>query len=116
MLLPTNFKTAIADTFYDKSFVINRKTRSKDAEGGVVIALALVGTFDGNVQATLSGGMRKSLDIEGRGLVNSVDLAITTSTGNDIVVDDELTYNSAKYTVKGAFTFDSHLLLVCETA
>ena len=116
MLLPQSFNSAIADVFYDKSFSISRKTRSKDVEGGVVITLTLVGTFDGNVQATLSGGMRKSLDIEGRGLVNSVDLAVTTSNNTDANVDDELTYNGSKYTIKGAFTFDSHLLLVCETA
>jgi len=113
MLLPTNFKTAIADRFYDKSFVINRKTRSKDAEGGVVVVTSQVGVYDGNVQY---GSTSESLKIIEQGLVNRVDLSITTSNNTDANVDDELVYDGKKYTVKAAPPFDSHLLLVCETA
>ena len=113
MLLPTNFKTAIADRFYDKSFVINRKTRSKDAEGGVVIVTSPVGTFNGNVQNGSSG---ESLKILEQGLVDRVDLTVTTAVSTDVNTDDELVYGGKKYTVKGDYTFDSHLLLVCETA
>jgi len=116
MLLPESFNTAIASVFYDKSFSISRKTRSKDAEGGVVIALTLVGTFNGNVQNSVSTGTRKSLGIEVRGLVDSLTLTVTTSRENDIRVDDELEYSGKKYTVKASPPRDSHLLLVCETA
>lgn len=115
MLLPTDFKANIADTFYDKSFTINRKSRSKDAEGGTVITTTAVGTYDGNVQYSLSSGMRQSLAIEARGLVDTIDLAVTTSNATDAKVDDQLVFNTKNYTVKGAFPFDSHLLLVCET-
>jgi len=111
MQLPANFTSAIANTFYDKSFTVNRKTRSKDAEGGVTIVTAQVGTFTGNVQA---GTTKQSLSIVDRGLVDRVDLTVSVATGSDIKTDDELVYNSQKFTVKGAFTYDSHLLLVCE--
>ena len=114
--MPANFKTAIANRFYDKSFTINRKTRSKDVEGGTVIATTEVGIFDGNVQHSLSNGVRKSLGIEERGLVNNVDLAVTTSTDTDAKSDDELVYDGKEYTVKGDYSFDSHLLLICENA
>lgn len=112
MKLPANFTDTIADVFYDKSFTVNRKTRSKDAEGGVVITTALVGTFKGNVQPGSTN--KQTLSLVERGLVDRVDLAITTSTKTDIKTDDELVYGSKHYTVKGSFVYDSHTLIACE--
>ena len=114
MKLPANFTSAIADTFYDKTFTVNRKTRSKDAEGGVVITTTLVDTFTGNVQAGTTTN-KQTLSLVERGLVNRVDLTVTLAVDSDIETDDELVYNGKSYTVKGAFTYDSHLMLVCET-
>lgn len=116
MLLPASFNTAIGNVFYDKSFSINRKTRSKDAEGGNIVTTTLVGTHKGNIQPSVSSGIRRSLGIEERGLVDNISLAVTTSTDVDANTDDELLYDGKKYTVKGDYTYDSHLLLICENA
>jgi len=112
MKLPANFSAIIADNFYDKEFTVNRKTRSKDEEGGVIITTSSVGIFTGNVQHASTS--KQTLSLIERGLIDRVDLEITTSTNNDIKVDDELVYSNKHYTVKGAFTYDSHLLVVCE--
>lgn len=114
MFLPSNFETTISDIFYDKDFIVDRQNKTKDSEGGVTSSSMNVGKYRGNVQRSLSGSLRKSLGIEERGLVDSIDLAITTRRELDIITDDIVIFEGQDFTVKSSIIFDSHLLLICE--
>jgi len=107
LLVSSAFTKAIADTFYDKTFTIAATTHGKDAEGGATTIVGSPVTHKGNVQYNLS-----QRAIELYGLIENVDLAITTSTSVSVKADDRVTYNSVTYVVTSVKPFDSHILII----
>lgn len=107
MLFPDSAKTAIAESFYDKTVEILAKQETLDDEGGVVKSgLTVKSTFRGNVRFNALGVVQQEL-----GLVEDIDIAISCSPSIDVKIDDLLQYNGKRYVVTDVLPFDSHLLI-----
>lgn len=107
MEIPTQFTNAISNTFYDKTITTYGK-------GEVVIDdEGWAGVDKENTTSTFSGNVRFN-DLaqlqEDQGIVDSIDIAITTSA--DVAVGSILSYDSVLYKVIKAIPYDSHNLII----
>ena len=82
-------------------------THGKDAEGGATTTVGSPVAHKGNVQHNLSKRM-----IELYGLLEDVDLAVTTATETVVAVDSKLSYNGTQYVVTSVKPFDTHTLII----
>ena len=104
MLLPTNFKSTIAQHFYDKSVsVLNKATSSTD--GWVdESATTTKSTFKANVQFNRLADVQAEL-----GLTDQIDVSITCLPDTNVKRGDLIKYDNVTYRVTAAVPNDSHL-------
>ncbi len=108
MLLPADFKSKMAKTFYDKEIQILKKSEVVNDEGGLdKAATEVVGSFKGNVRFTKLGELQEEI-----GLVENIDIAITCDNTTDIAVDTPLQYAGVKYIAVDILPYDSHQLII----
>ena len=104
MLLPANFESTIADTFYDKDVsILVKNTTSTDGwvtETGTTVK----STFKANVQFNNLGDIQSEL-----GLTDQIDVALTCATDVSINDDDLFSHNDVTYKVSAVIPHDSHL-------
>lgn len=106
MVIPEDFKTKIAETFYDKEFTPYTVGNTVDDEGDVIRDNLVEGeTFYGNISFNIGDQIQKDY-----GLSEQVDATITTET--EVPVGSIIEYNSIKYLVTRSLKFDSHYLLI----
>ena len=107
MLLPANFKSLIADNFYDKKVSILEKEKTS-TDGWVNEAGdSVASTFLGNVQFNKLANIQAEL-----GLTELVDVVITCNTDVAIERDDLFSYDGVIYKASAVIPFDSHLKIV----
>lgn len=107
MLFPESAKTAIAESFYDKTVEVLAKQETLDPEGGVIKSgLTVKSTFQGNVRFNALGVVQQEL-----GLVEDIDVAISCDPSTDVVVNNVLQYGGKRYVVTDVLPFDSHKLI-----
>lgn len=104
MLLPSQFNSIIADTFYDKTVSLPGKTTSN--VDGWIDENASTGTttFKANVQFNNLGQVQSDL-----GLTENVDVQITCATSVTIAVGDLFKYDGITYKASAVIPYDSHL-------
>lgn len=108
MRLPTDFKKAIADRFYDKTISILGEVETTEADGAVNKTYGEVtGTFKGNCRLVNFKQIQKEY-----GLDYQIDIAITCDTSVSIETGNLIEYAGVRYEVTDALPFDSHLLIV----
>ena len=107
MYIPSSFKDAIANAFYDKNIAIINMERSKDAEGGALINGGdVIGMFTGNVRTTRLAQIREQY-----GLDYDIDIAVSTHY-QMLRIGDHIGYNTKIYEVRECIPFDSHFMIV----
>lgn len=106
MLLPANFTTVIADTFYDKTVTLLAKTTTSQ-DGWVQESGTANSTFKANVQFSNLGEIQSEL-----GLTERVDVVLTCATAVNIAVDGLFSYAGVTYKAKAVVPHDSHLRIV----
>ena len=107
MLLPANFASTVADTFYDKTVTKLVKTTTT-TDGWVEQTGTTAGsTFKANVQFNNLGEVQTEL-----GLSEQVDVALTCATSVSLAVDDLFSYNGITYKASAVVPYDSHLKIV----
>lgn len=108
MIIPKDFKDAVAGTFYDKE--INRigETVITEDDGATRTEIGNVtGTFMGNPRLTNFKKVQEEY-----GLDYKIDIAITTSIDVYIDVDEVIQYGNVMYKVTDVLPFDSHKMIV----
>ena len=107
-MLPHNFKSTIASTFYDKDISILNESSTKDAEGGRVVKGGTVtGSFKGNVRYENLKEVQKDY-----GLNYQIDVAITADNTTDLAVGSFIKYSDHIYRVRELLPSDSHLTII----
>lgn len=106
MLLPTDFKQVIADTFYDKT-ITKLNVTENNVDGWVSAETEEGETFNGNVRFRNLGELQSEL-----GLVEPIDIAVTCGTDVQLGTGDRFIYGGKQYGVSVVLPFDSHLLAV----
>lgn len=106
MLLPANFQSTIADTFYDKTVSLLTKTKTS-TDGWVEETGAVSSTFKANVQFSNLGEVQSEL-----GLTEQVDVVVTCATDVAISVDGLFQYGGVTYKASAVTPNDSHLRIV----
>ena len=112
MKLPNNFKSTIADVFFDKTFSLYNLVTTTETDGGTYQTPSeVIKTFKGNVRPINKETLLRDygLDIDG-------EVAISTHTNieelkqneNDMQMVDE-------YHIVKVLPYDSHYLLVGKT-
>lgn len=106
MLLPSNFTSLIADTFYDKTVSILSKTTTTTDGWVDENASTVTSTFKANVQFSRLGEIQSEL-----GLTEQVDISMTCA---DVAVEvgDLVSYDGVTYRLMAVLPFDSHLKVV----
>ena len=108
MLLPSDFKQTIADTFYDKTIVILGSVETEEADGAKKKTSGEpTGSFKGNCRLVNFKKIQKEF-----GLDYQIDIAITCDTDTPVAVGDHIQYAGVKYEVSDALPTDSHILIV----
>lgn len=106
MVIPEDFKTKIAEVFYDKEFTPYTVSTSTDNEGDVIRDNLTEGSsFMGNISFNMLDEIQKDY-----GLSEQVDATITTET--EVPVGSIIEYNSIQYLITRSLKFDSHYLLI----
>jgi len=106
MVLSGDFKTKIAETFYDKEFTPYTVSNATDDEGDVIRDNLTEGdSFYGNISFNMLDEVQKDY-----GLTEQVDATITTE--EEVQVGTIIEYNSIKYLVTRSLKLDSHNLLI----
>lgn len=106
MVIPSDFKTKIADTFYDKEFTYYTHTETTDDEGDTIRDnLNEVDTFMGNISFSLLDEIQRDY-----GLTEQVDATITTEAV--IPQGSIVEYNGVQYLITRSLAFDTHKLLI----
>lgn len=106
MLLPTNFKSTIAQHFYDKDVSVLNKTTSSTDGWVDENSTTTKSTFKANVQFNRLGEIQSEL-----GLTEQVDVSMTCADAA-VEVGDLVSYDGVTYRVTAAIPFDSHLKVV----
>lgn len=107
MLLPANFTSVIADTFYDKEVSILAKATTSTDGWIDEDATTVTSTFKGNVQFNRLADIQAEL-----GLTDLIDVAITCGTQVVIEPGNLFRYNGVTYKASAVIPFDSHLKIV----
>lgn len=108
MLFPDSAKNAIANTFYDKTISVMRKTEQLDDQGGLIKSGTEVkSTFKGNVRFLAFGQEQNEI-----GLTKVADIQITCPTDTAVEVDDFLQYGGVQYVATEVNPSDSHLTIL----
>lgn len=108
MIIPKDFKEAVAGAFYDKE--INRigETLITEEDGATRTEIgAITGTFVGNPKLSNFKKVQEEY-----GLDYQIDIVITTSTDVLIDVDEVIQYDNVMYKVTDVLPFDSHKTIV----
>ena len=108
MVIPVGYKDAIADTFYDKTFILYPVT-TDDEEGDVVEEIASEGEeFSGNISFSVDDQIQLQYG-------TSTKVVATITTDKVVPLGSVVEYESIKYLVSEALTFDTHKLLILNT-
>lgn len=102
MLLPANFTTTIADTFYDKEVEILEKTTTS-TDGWVTETGTTSSTFKANVRFENLGEVQTDM-----GLTEQVDVLITCAADTTVEVGTLLKYADTTYRADAVIPNDSH--------
>ena len=102
MLLPSDFKDTVADTFYDKTVTKLDKTQDS-VDGWIQETGTASSTFKANVQFDNLGTEQTDM-----GLTEQIDVSITTYPDTDIAVNDLFEYDGITYKAMAVVTNDSH--------
>ena len=106
MLLPANFTSNIADTFYDKDVSLLTKTQT-NTDGWIEETGVVSDTFKANVQFANLGTVQTEL-----GLSERIDVALTCSTDVALEVDGLFSYQDVTYKATAVIPYDSHKRVV----
>lgn len=106
MLLPANFNSIVADTFYDKTVLI-LETTTTSTDGWVSKTGTTTGTFKANVQFSNLGEIQSQL-----GLTEQIDVALTCASSVSLAVDGLFSYNGVTYKATAVIPYDSHKKIV----
>lgn len=106
MLLPANFASTIADTFYDKEVSILVKTTSS-TDGWIEETGTVSSTFKANVRFDNLATIQSEL-----GLTESIDVALTCATDVPLQIDELFSYKGVTYKVAACVPYDSHQRIV----
>lgn len=108
MYIPNKMKTAIANSFYDKTVYKLTNNESIDAEGGVITkGLTVENNFKGNVSFSNCKEIQEEY-----GLDYQIDIAITSHVDTDVAINDFIQYENIQYKVTDVLPSDSHILIV----
>lgn len=106
MLLPADFTSRIADTFYDKQ--VTKLVKSETSDDGWVETVTVDGdTFYANVQFSNLGIVQSEL-----GLTEQIDVVMTCLPTTEMEAGDLFEYGGVKYIATKAIPFDSHKKIV----
>lgn len=106
MLLPADFASTVADTFYDKEVTLLDKTTTT-VDGWVEQTGTAGSTFKANVQFNNLGAVQTEL-----GLSEQIDVVLTCATSVSLAVDGLFSYNGVTYKAAAVVPYDSHLKIV----
>lgn len=106
MLLPPNFASTVADTFYDKTVTLLSKTTT-NVDGWIEQTGTISSTFKANVQFNNLGAVQTEL-----GLSEQVDVVVTCASDVAIAVDGLFSYQNVTYKASAVIPYDSHLKIV----
>lgn len=105
MKLPDNFKTSIAEVFYDKEITKYSTTTEVDDEGWVNIEDTQGSeTFMGNVRFDNLAHIQQDYGIE-----ESIDIVV--STHEDVSNGEVIMYGNVLYKIVRSIPYDSHNML-----
>lgn len=104
MLLPANFKSVIADHFYDKTVSILASTTTSTDGWVDEDATTVTSTFQANVQFDRLADIQAEI-----GLSDDIDVAITCSTDVTLSIGDLFSYDGVTYKAAAVIPHDSHL-------
>lgn len=108
MLLPTDFKSKIADTFYDKTVSVLGETVTTEADGAVNKTHgAVTSTFKGNCRLVNFKQVQKEYGID-----HEIDIAITCPTTVSMVTGTLIEYAGVRYEVTDVLPTDSHQMIM----
>lgn len=108
MLLPNDFQSTIAKTFYDKDITILGVDKVIEADGAISDTTTNVkGSFKGNPRLVNFKKIQKDY-----GLDYQIDIAVTCSPTEVVDQQDLIEYAGVKYDVTDVLPFDSHKLIV----
>lgn len=108
MFVTNNFKSSIANFFYDKKIYFLVDTDVMDSEGDVTKTLTSAGTFFyGNVNFSNVKALQEEL-----GITENIDIYITCLPSVNISLNDFISYNNVNYKVTSVVPYDSHLGIV----
>ena len=106
MKLPTNFKSVISSTFYDKIITLYTSEVQKDEYGWTgASATATADTFMGNVRFNNLAQVQEDYGIE-----EAIDIAVTTD--EDVANSSIIGYDGKTYKIVKVIPSDSHNLIV----
>lgn len=105
MKIPQDFKTNIANTFYDKTISLYNVASTTEADGWTRQDTTLVKTFAGNCRFDKLDQIQKDY-----GLEEQIDIVI--STHEAVNAGQVVGYNSNLFKITKAIPFDSHYLLM----
>ena len=104
MLFPSEIIDKFDDTFYDKDLTILEIEKTLDEEGGMKQKVPKeTGSFRGNVRFVGLGEIQEEL-----GLVENIDICITTRPEVEIKLDNYVKYLDKIYQITDVIPSDSH--------
>jgi len=108
--LPTNFKSKIASTFYDKTISILGETVTTELDGAVNKTHDTVtSTFKGNCKLSNFKQVQEEY-----GLDHEINIIVTCGTDVTITTGILFEYNGVRYETTDVVAFDSHQMIVGE--
>lgn len=107
MQIPDDFKSVIADTFYDKTITLYTVEEVVDEEGWARMSETESDSFVGSVSFSELAKVQEEY-----GLREAIDMVV--STHEDVSVGSVLGYGDHLYKVVSAIPFDSHYLILAK--
>lgn len=110
MKITNDFKTKMAETFYDKEITLYTQERVVDDEG---FAVRSVEESETTVMANVLTNHTKLM--EEYGIVERFDLAFTCDPDEDVQADSIISYQSKTYKVSTVKITDTHKLVIAQS-